>query len=290
MSVTCYARIVSALVLAAIVICTGANLGYAQETESQEAPAQDVEIQETDAVLENAKRQYDEFRERTGDIRTRSVMTTPTAGVTMTATTVAYYKEDKSRIETVVEYASTASGGGTGRGSFEADPTETIFLRDGADVWLVAAKMPKRKLQGQEAGAYETEHDWWSRIPGNAKMAGEEELGGRDCYIVKVTMRRGEKPVTAWLDKETLVFVGGEGPYQGKWMRWINSDFREVEGRQVSYKTEFFVKEKAVGAMIVESLELDAELSDDLFDPTKLLGPQERAMEAFYEQAQQAQE
>lgn len=271
------ARIVFVLILLALVLCAGARDCCVWASDSQETPAAEGEDQERDAVLVNAKSQYEAFRVRAGDITLRSVMTNEGPSVTTTATIVTYLKGEKARVETVVEYAANNTGGA----SLGAEPSETIFIRDKSDVWLVAPNAPKRKLRGQEADLYETEADWWKRIPDNAKISGEAEMGGRDCYVVSITMRKGEKPVKAWLDKDSLVFVGGEGPFHGKWMRWVNSDFRELEGRQIPYKKDYYSGDKVVGSLVVESVDAKAGLSDDLFDPAQLLGEQERAMEAF---------
>jgi outer membrane lipoprotein-sorting protein len=279
--------IISALILAALLILPGADAVLAQEGESQE-PAVQEEVQERDVVLENAKRQYEQYRDRAGDIMCRSVMTTEVESATITTTTVTYYRGEQSRVETLVEFTAEATGGLGG--SLKASPAETIFLMDGEDVWLVTPQNPTKKLQGQEATLYETEADWWRRIPENAEISGEGEYGGRDCHILSIALRKGDKPAKAWLDKETLVFVGGEGPYHGRWMRWVNSDFREVEGRQIPHRTDFYVKDKATGSLIVEALEVNADLADDLFDPGQLKGEQERTMEEFYRQAQQNQE
>jgi outer membrane lipoprotein-sorting protein len=274
-------RIVPVVILAALLICAGADLALAQETDNQEAVTQAVEEKSNDPLLEKAKSQYDDFRERAGETSVRAVLTTPFAAGTLTTTTVVYYKGEKSRVESVVESVGNQAAGAAL--TFNTPPSETVYIRDGKDVWLVTPGQAKKKLTDLESGYYVTEYDLWGLIPENAEVAGEEEIGGRDCHVVKVTLRAGEKPATLWLDKESLVIAGGEGPYNGSWMRWINSDFREVEGRQVPYKTEFFDKEESAGVMIVEAFEPDADISDDLFDPAGLLGEQERAMRALYE-------
>jgi hypothetical protein len=276
------ARILPGMIVAALLLLAGAGMAGAQETESQEAPDQAVEERSNDPLLERAKRQYDEFRDRAGDMSTRTVMVTESGFGEVTTTTIVYLKGDRSRVE---KSMSSAAGGETfgqsapGSGSAK----ETIYIRDGEDVWLVAPGQAKRKLGNVEVSAYSTEHDIWLRIPENARITGQEELGGRNCSVVDVRLRAGEKPVKIWLDSEALVIVGGEGHYRGGWSKWIHSDFREVEGRLLPHSTEFFVNDESVGVALVEEIDVDADLSDGLFDSEQLLSGPDRAMRALYE-------
>ncbi len=220
--------------------------------------------QEASEILEEAKQSHDEFMEEVEGLEMVTVMRMITRAGTLSTTTTTYIKGQKSRVESEMEL-NAAEGS-----AMEMGNARTIVLNDGVDTWLTSGFVPKKKLSTQEAGAYQTEHQWWQKFPDNAEIVGSAEYGGRDCHVVEITLYDNEPAVTAWLDKETLVMVGGEGGVQGRQLRWAHSDFREVEGREMPYRTDYYLGDDAVGTMTVESLELNAGLSDDLFDPKAL--------------------
>jgi outer membrane lipoprotein-sorting protein len=225
--------------------------------------------QDASNVLNEAKKQYEAFMRKAKDLKTVSVMTMGAGAGAMTDTTTAFYKGERSRVESKVEMANTEGA------SMSVAPTETVVLNDGADTWMVSSLKPARKLTPAEAGDYFTEQQWWDVIPDSAKVVGEEQYGGRDCYAVEVKLAHGAAPVKLWIDKSALVIVGGDGVFQGKQMRWVNSDFRDVEGREMPYKVDFYSGDEVVATMVLQSVETNANLSDDLFDAKSLTKKQD---------------
>lgn len=240
--------------------------------------------QDTSSVLEQAKKNYDDFRNKAREMKMVSVMEMTTPAGPITNTTTSFNKDEKSRVETKMEMPEV------GGGSMTMSDVETIVVDDGKDMWMVSTVVPKKKLSSQESSGFETEWQWWDKFPDDAKVVGSEEYGGRDCHIVEVTLRKGDTPARAWLDKDKLILVGGEGQVQGQRMRWLHSDFREVEGREFAYKTEFFMGDKLVSTMVLQSVEINTGLPDDLFDPTKLTVGDKPSMEEIRRQWDAAQE
>jgi outer membrane lipoprotein-sorting protein len=220
--------------------------------------------QDASSILSEAKKQYEAFMEKAKDLKTVSVMTIGTGDGAMTNTMTAYYKGEKSRIESKMVMPETEGG------SMSVGPTETVVLNDGANTWMASSFTPAKKLMPSEAGDYYTEQQWWEAIPDSARIVGDEQYGGKDCEVVEIKAGKGAAPVKLWIDKSALVIVGGDGTFQGKRMRWVNSDFRQVEDREIPYKVDFYSGDKLVATLTLQSIETNTGLSDDLFDPKSL--------------------
>jgi cell division protein YceG involved in septum cleavage len=75
-----------------------------------------------------------------------------------------------------------------------------------------------------------------------------------------------------WVDQEALVLVKGEskGP-GGEKTRWVQSDFRRIEGGQeIPHKSEIYSNGKLVSTSRILSVRVNQRLSDNLFDPGRV--------------------
>lgn len=158
----------------------------------------------------------------------------------------------------------------------------TIIIDDGKDMWMISPLMGpfmkgKKKLSDKERKAWET--DCREKISENAKIVGEEKVGKRSCYVVEIKEQREEVPFTKiWLDKENIELIKTEikeKEPKGKRIlvvHHVSSDFRKIKGDlEMAYKTEMYVDDNLISTTVIKSCEINKGLSDDLFDPDKVL-------------------
>jgi outer membrane lipoprotein-sorting protein len=113
--------------------------------------------------------------------------------------------------------------------------------------------------------------DWWNFLSENAEITGTEKVGDRDCYIIKMKETDSSPYSMLWLDKKDLILVKARSEISGGEKVEMNfSDFRKIDGDMlVPYQTEMFTGGKLMSTVKVLSVEVNQDLSDDLFDVQK---------------------
>ena len=108
-------------------------------------------------------------------------------------------------------------------------------------------------------------------------LEGEEEIEGADCFIVKLTrtpiMVGGEEvanEVFFFIDKETYVPImqreyGVKGQMKGLPTETYMSDYDEVDGIYFPFTVSQKIDGNTMFDMIIEDIEINGEMSDDLF-------------------------
>ena len=166
-----------------------------------------------------------------------------------------------------------------------AQPMTTIQLFDGTDLWQ-AAMGTKTKLQGfSPSRGPSIINAFGSDFGDEAKIAGDEKLGERDCWIVDVPrpapspqMAKMVPEVTrSWVDKKNFALVQSSTKVGDKTMKTVFSDFRDVKGYQIPYVTEVFRDEEKTMTVKVIKMETNVALPDSMFDAAKLPGDEKSA-------------
>jgi outer membrane lipoprotein-sorting protein len=174
-----------------------------------------------------------------------------------------FTKGEKSRSEIVMQMPE-------GMGSMQ-----TIIIFDGQDTWMISSFTGKTKLtpeQAEEQMQYQTGMNWWRSISDKAKYVGIERINNRECYVLEMEAGEASLYNRIWVDKNNLFLVQTEGKNNsGETMRMIFSDFRKIKDNwELPYKTEGFINEVQMMAILLKSFEINQGLSDDLFDANKV--------------------
>ncbi|MBU1919605.1 outer membrane lipoprotein-sorting protein [bacterium] len=215
-------------------------------------------------LIADAKARYGQAYEEMTDMTIKQQATVKDNADEAAMSMTMYRKGDKWRNEALI-------------GGEEGFTATTIF--DGTDVWSMTMGM-KTKLPKDQTEMTGMAEAYWKDIPDNAKMLGEENLNGRDCWIVEWNEDpESAEPVKTWIDKKDFMHVQTLSQRSGKTTKIVNSDFRKVKGEfMIPYLTEVYSDDKLVMTSTINEFTFNTGLSDDLFNP-ELLGGSEMDMQ-----------
>lgn len=155
-----------------------------------------------------------------------------------------------------------------------AGPTKMIRAADGTNVWMQQGSSAPRALPSAQAAQMMQDSEFDSvfvdyRNKGvTIELVGVEKLGGKDVYHLKVSRRNG--PLQHYfLDALTgLEAKVSTEASQGGTTATVDtelSDYREVEGRMVPFKTRQLVNGQLAAEMTIDSVEFNVPMADTLF-------------------------
>jgi len=223
--------------------------------------------QDLSSMLKELEAKYAKFEEEIKDMTTVQEMNVVTPEGEMVSEMEMLRKGEKFRMDTTIEMSQVPDMP-EGMGEMK-----TIIIYDGKDTWMISSFTgKKKKLSGEVEKQHQRERNWWKLISEKAKIAGTEKVGKRDCYVVEI--QEEEYPFTKlWLDKTDLVLIKGESKgTEGETILLICSDFRKIKGDwEMPYKTEIYADGELMSTSLVKSLKINKGLSDDLFDPDKVM-------------------
>ncbi|MDA8087889.1 MAG: hypothetical protein M0Z75_14460 [Nitrospiraceae bacterium] len=169
-----------------------------------------------------------------------------------------YRKNDKLRVESLPELPGVRLK--------NPDALGTVIIWDGSSAWMITATGQK-KIPGVTKDTFQAENNWWKEIARGAKISGEETVGGRQCYVIGIARPKARFD-RIWIDKNDLVMVKAATKSPGgKRLEWLFSDFKNIGGWDVPFKTETLMSGKVVSTSDIESFEFGRELPDGLFVP-----------------------
>jgi outer membrane lipoprotein-sorting protein len=224
-------------------------------------------------LIADMKARYGQAYAEITDMTLKEESTVKDDATDMTMTMTMYHKGDKWRNETQL-----------GQGE-ESMTTTTIF--DGTDVWSEMMGM-KTKLPKDQTDEKKLADEFWLNIPEDAKIAGEESVNGRDCWIVE--WNEQSEPRRTWIAKDDLMHVQTVMKSENKTLKIINSDFRKVhKDFMIPYVTEVYSGDKLIMTSLIKEFVYNTGLADDLFDPAKLSGSDNMDLQKLMKQAQEMQ-
>jgi outer membrane lipoprotein-sorting protein len=153
----------------------------------------------------------------------------------------------------------------------EMAPMKMLVIHEGEDAWMISSMMGKHKIIGAEKKQYEMAGDWWVFLPEKALSVGSESIGNYDCHMVEFEGDQAGPYSKIWIDKKDLVLIKAESAMpDGKTVVLTCSDFRKYEKEwKLPYKTEITMDGALISTVFVKSIEINKNLSDDLFDHDK---------------------
>ena len=150
----------------------------------------------------------------------------------------------------------------------------SIQLYDGNDFWIISPVTGKKKVGSKQAGRtkFLLQRDWWNENMDSAKIAGEENINGIDCYVV--LENKGGKAMadhTLWIDKNSLLLIKDQVKNRDINIQNIYSDYKQVDGKIIiPFETETNTNAVVKTTMSVKSIDIKTAISDELFDVEKI--------------------
>lgn len=186
-----------------------------------------------------------------------------------------YAKGNRSRFSTI-EYDAQQPGG--------AVQSETHFVFDGTDGWLVSSYGGKKKFNDTETRVFLKRAEEQA-VPGRladiraadpaapeqpednayADYRGTEKIGGVVCHVVETGhIDNGVKDhdATAWIDDRGTIV---QDDFAG--LRLERGDFRKVKGARIAFAQCLSIGGKKIRESTITAVRINEPLDDSLFDP-----------------------
>ncbi|MDI6850400.1 MAG: outer membrane lipoprotein-sorting protein [bacterium] len=154
-----------------------------------------------------------------------------------------------------------------------------IIVFDSLEYWMISPVIGKRKISSSEAKIYGEEERWWEEAK-QPNIVGDENLNGRDCFVIEYKDENGNKTYRLWVEKKEYLLLKSETTEKKNKFTNIYSDFREVyDDLKMPFKIETYKNGKLVSTITFKEIKVNQNLSDDLFNIDKIevrqLTPQE---------------
>jgi len=194
-------------------------------------------------------------------------------------------KGNKYRLETMT---STPAG----RGGAQMPPMTTTIIFDGKDTWMASPFAGKKRLEGDEAKGHSPQLSWTENLEGRLVLLGEEKVAGRSAWVVEVKedKKRETEPEAfskVWIDTSNYWMLKAESKTPKGVAESRLSDFRKVHGDfSMPFLHEVLVNGVLQSKLVTKGVKVNAGLSDDLFDASKLES-QGMSMEDMFKQGMQ---
>ncbi|MEW6265089.1 MAG: hypothetical protein AB1641_18590 [Thermodesulfobacteriota bacterium] len=214
-------------------------------------------------VLNNIKAQQERFAREVQDLTViQEVEQTGEAGIKGRVTLL------RSGNKVRLEASTPAPGAGPSGPEFTA-----YFLYDGQASWLIAPVTGKKKYGDGERLPYDGRLFWWEADIKLVKVVGAEKIGDREAVVIEI---QGERLSFSrlWVDRRSLAQIKALGQDRdGRPIELVFSDFHEVGGFEMPYRTEMKTGGLTSAVIQIESVTINLGLSPDLFDPEKIPVP-----------------
>lgn len=203
-------------------------------------------------ILKKVEAKYAKFNKEIEDMTIVMESTTP-EGEDI-ATTKQLWKGEKFRSE------STMGG-----------EIYAITIYDGENTWVITPQ-GKRKVSAEMKTQYTIQFNWWREISEKAKVVGTEKIESKECYVIEI--KDGSLLTRLWIDKKNYVLIkyvtkGVESPMPE--IITTYSDFKKIKGNwQMPYLLEAYIGNKLLAIVKVKSIEINKNLSDELFNHEKV--------------------
>ncbi len=242
-----------------------------------------VEGMTADEVLKGASAQYESFMSSVKDLTIEQEMSMGQGQMKMQMKMMR--KGNKYRIETTT---STPPG----RGGAQMPPMTTTIIFDGKDTWIASPFAGKRRLEGDEAKGHSPQLSWTENLQGRLVLLGKEEVAGRSAWVVEVKEDKNRKTEPeafskVWIDTSNYWMLKAESKTPKGVAESRLSDFRKVHGDfSMPFLHEVLVNGVLQSKLVTKGVKINAGLSDDLFDASKLTS-QGMSMEDMFKQGMQ---
>ncbi|MDY0131923.1 MAG: hypothetical protein RBR53_04565 [Desulforegulaceae bacterium] len=168
-----------------------------------------------------------------------------------------YIKENKSRVESTIMESPESAMVKKGH--------KTIMIDDGKNVSTFSSEGEFYSFPRGE----EDEDDDEDSKPLSVNFISKETVSGLECYKIEANFKYGEKS-EMWISVNDFLLVK-ESMENGSIVE-INSDFREVSGILIPFKSQSIEDGQTIETSTLKSVKLNANTDDSLYDPTKIKG------------------
>ena len=218
------------------------------------------------SVHKKLKEKYASFKKEVKDITIVQEMQIQHGKTQVISKNKVYRKGKKYRIETSIPTPSDAETTG------KMKQMKTIFIFDGRNEWVISPFMGKKKIPPKEQKNYQIGTNWYDQLPTKAKITGSEKIGKHNCYVIEFKPNDSFSFTKIWIEKKNLLLIKAQGQEKKeRVLSIINSDFKKIKGIwEMPYKTNVYYDKQLMSTLVVQSLKLNQELSNDLFDPDKV--------------------
>ena len=144
---------------------------------------------------------------------------------------------------------------------------------DGEHIWENTAMTGPSLKEGEERAMIARQNDMdglvnWRKHYSKAETLGREEVGEKLCYKVALTPHEGDVE-THYYDVETSLLVKMEMTMKSEMgeipIESFLSDYREVEGLMIPFRTRQVVMKMQEMLSVVDSVAINAEIPPDRF-------------------------
>lgn len=98
---------------------------------------------------------------------------------------------------------------------------------------------------------------------------GKESVSGTACHKLKLRFDQFGEERIAWISADDFLLVKEQTMGEDEMIE-VHSDFRNIKGYKVPFKTEIRDGGERVETITIQSLKIDRTIDDDLFDPDQV--------------------
>ena len=221
-------------------------------------------------IEEAIKLQYEEFTKSISSVHMKQDIITYTPQATMKTKADIFIKGQKMRMDSVI----SLSGNDKMPPGMENITTTIIYT--GNKMWMIMPFVGKIEVPVKDQLKQQMHMNWWESISTNMEIIGTENIDGTDCYVLNSKSKdRLAGFDKIWLDMDGFVIVKSEakGP-NGQQHIMKATDVRLVNNKwKFPYKMSMYTNGKLISDVRIESIQINQDISDTLFDPNSIEAP-----------------
>jgi len=152
----------------------------------------------------------------------------------------------------------------------------TTIISNGNKMWMIMPFVGKIEVPVKDQLKQQMHMNWWESISTNMEIVGTENIDGIACYVLN-SKSKGKLSGfdKIWLDVDGFVIVKSEakGP-NGQQYIMKATDVRLVDNKwKFPYKMNMYVDGKLTSDVRTESIQINQDISETLFDPDSIEAP-----------------
>lgn len=150
----------------------------------------------------------------------------------------------------------------------ETDRLVIHVIYDGRAYWRLMPGDGLSQINAQDAAAFTFRLFWWEGDLQGMRLAGQETVEGRECYVLEFRNSRSSFE-RLWADRRSLALVKAniKGP-GGKALELWGSSYRTIAGRfEMPWRVELLDNGKLVGYIRTTEVLVNQGVDDAEFDP-----------------------
>lgn len=162
--------------------------------------------------------------------------------------------------------------GGMARLEIRSDATEgkmkAMILHDGNNSWLLLPIIGKRRVKEEDFLLQPLRWVPWALVDERARVEGNENVNGRDCWLLRLGRRTGYAHLHLWIDKENFSAIRGRAvDYSGDTLSWRHEDYRSVfKNYTFPFQTDTYRNGEHISIAKILEMDVNPGLDSELFN------------------------